>query len=186
MSCIVGLVENDVVWIGCDSMSSDETSKLVRKDGKIFRVKNDAIIGFSGSYRAGQIIQYTKGLLNKRSKSEQEYLVTHFIPKIVKLFDKGDNDETLELECPFLLAFKDRLFQVDSDFQLAESAVGYDAVGGGAPYALGSLYSTAGTKMKAVDRVYWALKSAEVHGMGIGAPFMIFNTKDDIELNYES
>ena len=106
----------------------------------------------------------------------------HFIPKVIKLFD----NKTEELECPFLLAFKNRLFQVDSDFQLAESATGYDSVGSGAPFALGSLYSTDKLGMKPEDRLYWALKSAETHGRGVGAPFHILNTANNIERIYEN
>lgn len=183
MSCIVGLVDHNKVWVGCDSMSSDETVKLVRKDDKFFRPIENAVIGFSGSYRAGQILRCTKGLLTKRSKCDEEYLIRRFIPKIEKVFDKRNNNE---LECPFLLAFENRLFQVDVDFQLAESATGYDAVGSGSYYALGSLSSTEEFKISPEERIYLALKAAEIHGRGVGRPFHILNTHNTKEIVYET
>ena len=60
MSCIVGLIDKKRVFIGSDSYGATETCQVQRVDQKIFHVSGhkNAVIGFAGSFRMGQILQY--------------------------------------------------------------------------------------------------------------------------------
>ena len=50
MTCIVGLVENGVVYIGGDSSGVGGWNLMLRKDRKVFRV-GEALLGFTSSFR---------------------------------------------------------------------------------------------------------------------------------------
>ena len=192
MSCIVGLVDKKNVYVGCDSFGSTVNCQVQRIDQKIFRVmgKTDAVIGFAGSFRMGQILQYTKGLLDVNAQCTHKYMVTKFIPRVIEIFDKSGfikrDDEGTVTGDTFLLAYRTKLFQIDNDFQVAESLCGYDAIGSGYEYALGSLSSTENLKVPPVQRVYLALKAASKFGVGIGAPFHVLCTSTDKEIIFES
>jgi len=185
MSCIVGLVHNKRVYIGCDSLGSDEFCKMTRNDTKVFHVsgRTDACIGFAGSFRMGQLLRYSEGLIDVRAKSCHKYIVTKVVPRILDIFDKGGFTKTedggTQIGCKFLFGFKDQLFDIDNDFQVGENTCGYAAIGEGYSYALGSLYATADFEIKPEERIFMALKAASVFGMGVGAPFHIYNTGND-------
>jgi hypothetical protein len=55
-----------------------------------------------------------------------------------------------------------------SDFQLAEYKENYTAIGSGTQYALGSLYTTARTKLKPPDRLEIAIKAASYFSPSVG------------------
>ena len=59
MTCVIGIVDNGKVWMGGDSaaIDSEEETITLRKDPKVFR-NEDFLIGFAGTYRLGQLIQY--------------------------------------------------------------------------------------------------------------------------------
>lgn len=67
MTCIVGLVENNKVYIGGDSAGVAGLSLMKRADEKVFK-KDEFIFGFTSSFRMGQLIggnfQIAKSLLN--------------------------------------------------------------------------------------------------------------------------
>jgi ATP-dependent protease HslVU (ClpYQ) peptidase subunit len=189
MTCIVGLVHKKVVYIGSDCLGSSADIQIPRIDAKIFKLcdRNDALIGFAGSYRVGQLLQYAKCLITPKVPCTHKGIVTKTLPKIYDIFDNAGlikKNKLMSGEDSFLLAYKSKLFQIDVDFQVAESLRQYDAIGSGSSFALGSLYSTEGMQ-DPIQRVYLALKSASVFGVSIGPPFHIINTKDNTEMVFE-
>lgn len=93
MTCIVGLVDNGVVYMGADSLGSNYQSKTVRNDKKVFKLKDSdkAVVGFAGSYRIGQLLMYSSGLIDSRDEPniDHEYLVTKVIPKVSNVLVNG-------------------------------------------------------------------------------------------------
>lgn len=186
MTCIVALVENGVVYMGADSLGSNGHTKTVRKDKKLFKLKDtdSALLGFTSSYRMGQLLMYASGLIDKRDEPniDHEYLVTKFIPNIIHLFENGGYNRNHSGEkkgWTFLLAYKDKLYNIQSDYQVGESSLNYDACGSGEDHALGSLHSTEGLDLTPQERIVKALKAAQEFGVGVQAPFYIMNTKDN-------
>lgn len=186
MTCIVGLVHNGITYIGGDSLGSSNYSKAVRLDKKVFHIKdiNNAIMGFTSSYRMGQLLMYGTGLIDSRdvlqNEIDHEYLVTKFIPNVIDLFEKGGYSRTRSGEKEggtFLFGYRGNLYKIDSDFQVAEAADKYDACGSGADFALGSLFST-----KNVDdpllRIKKALQAASTYAIGVEPPYYIINTNN--------
>lgn len=195
MTCIVGLVHEGVTYIGGDSLGSNGYSKVVRKDPKVFHIKDikNAVIGYTSSFRMGQILMYGTGFIDSRDTYEKEinhqYLVTKFIPNVIKQFEDGGYSKTNSGEKKggvFLFAYKDNLYKIESDFQVGQSAFNYDACGSGGEFALGSLHSTAGEIQDPVTRIHKALQAASEFSCGVSAPYTILNTKNNDVVTFEN
>lgn len=193
MTCIVGLVHEGITYIGGDSMGSNGYSYTIRKDPKVFKLKdsNNAIIGYTSSFRMGQILMYATGLLDARDVKDDlinhEYLATKFITNVATAFQKGGygREEKGEKEggC-FLFGYNGNLYKIESDFQVGEGILPYEACGCGQSYALGSLHSTEGSGMSPEDRIHAALRAASSFSTGVGAPYLILNTDNDVKVCY--
>jgi ATP-dependent protease HslVU (ClpYQ) peptidase subunit len=73
----------------------------------------------------------------------------------------------------FLVAYEGRIFQVYSDYQVAESSHNYEAVGCGSDIAMGSLHTTLNhSVMYPESRVRVALEAAEEFSAGVRGPFV--------------
>ena len=193
MTCIVGLIHNGVTYIGGDSLGSNGYSKTVRQDKKVFKLKDtdSAILGYTSSFRMGQLLMYASGLIDKRDEPniDHEYLVTQFIPNVTNLFENGGYGKNSSGEKKggiFLLGYKDSLYKIESDYQVGIPTLDYDACGCGEDYALGSLHSTEGTELTPQERIFKALQAAQEFSVGVQAPFYILNTANSEVEVFES
>jgi hypothetical protein len=75
----------------------------------------------------------------------------------------------------WLVGVAGRLFTVYADYQVAESADGYVAVGCGAQVAHGVLYAT--PSMPPRRRLQLALEAAQRHSAGVRGPFRYIKTR---------
>ena len=182
MNCIVGIVDklNNNVVMGADSAASSASIIVSRKDVKMFR-KGDFIIGCTTSYRMVQLLQYSLQLPEIGNKDIFEYLCTDFINAVRECFTEGgfiqhstDGDEQ---GGHFLVAYKDRLFHIEGDFQIGEMIDGFDACGCGQDYALGVLYSLKNKRLNSSQIVMEALKAAERFSPGVQSPFLMLKTQ---------
>lgn len=183
MTCIVGLVHEGVAYIGGDSLGSNGYSKTVRKDKKVFKVKGleSTVIGYTSSYRMGQLLMYKDDLIDSRDvdKVDHEYIVTKTVPKIISLFEEngfGKIDSNVKRGGCFLLAHKDQLYSIEGDYQVGISSDAYAAVGCGEDFALGSLYATENTNLTPEERITMALEAAAKFSVGVEGPFDILST----------
>jgi len=176
MTCIVGLVSDGKIYMGGDSASVSGWDLIVRADEKVFR--NDGfLMGFTSSFRMGQLLRYSFNPPTHPDNMDlMRYMATIFVDSIRQcLKDGGFAKKQNEVESGgnFLIGYKGRLFQIENDYQVALSRDKFDAVGCGASYALGSLYST--PKMTPLQRIKTALQCAENFSAGVRAPFKILS-----------
>lgn len=180
MTCIVGFIdiENNSVVVGADSAGVGGLDVTVRKDEKIFK-NGDFIIGCTSSFRMTQLLRFSFKPPRVYDKEIYEYMCTDFIDAVRECFEEGGYLQKFEHGDEkggvFLVAYKNRLFKVDGDFQVAEALQGYDACGCGESYALGSIYST--SKQNSKEIVTDALKCAENFSGGVREPFIVYSTK---------
>lgn len=173
MTCIVGLVDQGKVYIGGDSLAVAGLDSAVRKDKKVFR--NGAfIMGFTTSYRMGQLLQYKFQSSRKLELNEDPmaYMVNIFVEDVRKCLEAGGFNKKKDGQDEagtFLVGFAGRLFRIDSDYQVGESDDGFDSCGCGFPYALGSFYTT--LHLTGEERILKALEAAEHFSAGVKAPF---------------
>jgi len=194
MTCIVGLIDNDTTYIGVDSLGSDGWTKTIRKDKKVFKLKDNpnAIIGYTTSFRMGQLLMYANNLIETDKQNnpniDHEYLVTKFIPNVIELFQKGkfSKNDKGEVEGGFfLLGYKSKLYKIESDFQVSESTDNYDATGCGESFALGSLKTTENMNLSSIKRIHLALQAATKFSVAVAPPYYIMNTKDDEVIKFD-
>lgn len=143
MTCIVGIERDGVVIIGGDSAGTAGHIQRERADEKVF-VLEDFAFGFCGSYRTGQLLRHalTVPAYDPRTDPER-YLCGPFIDAVRQtLTDHGamrTNHGVQELDGPFLVGWRGRLYAVDGDFQVARMADPYAVTGSGWQLALGAL-----------------------------------------------
>ena len=102
------------------------------------------------------------------------FMATTFINAVRDCLREGGwmgMEDNRELGGTFLVGIRDRLYVVDSDFQVGYTADGYDSVGCGRELALGSLYSTEG--VPPAMRLTAALGAASRFSTGVRGPFTI-------------
>jgi len=181
MTCIVGIVDekNNKVIIGGDSAASAGSGIQIRKDVKVFKNKN-FVIGCTSSFRMIQLLQFSFVPPDVVEKDIFEYMCTDFINAVRKCFKNGgflqkytDGDEK---GGTFLVGYKNRLFKIDHDFQVAENLNGMDACGCGEEFALGALLALKNLNSSKDGKILRALEVAELLSSGVAGPFVIEST----------
>ena len=174
MTCIVGLVDKGTVYIGGDSAGVSEYNLTVRADRKVFKNK-DFIFGFTSSFRMGQLLRHSfVPPLHDKEVDTEKYMCTTFIDAVRQCLKEGGfakNEMETESGGQFLVGYQGRLFVIDSDYQVGESANNFNSIGCGQSVALGVMYATACSS--ANERVTLALKAAEQFSVGVRGPFFV-------------
>ena len=174
MTCIVGLVHEEKVYIGGDSAGVAGYSITVRSDQKVF-TNGDFLMGFTSSFRMGQLLRYSFSPPKRHPDTDvMKYMVTEFITSLRQCFKDGgyarrESDE--ESGGCFLVGYQGRLFGIESDYQVGEAIGDYMAVGCGYDIALGAMY--ANREAEPERRVTTALQAAAEHSAGVCGPFIV-------------
>jgi ATP-dependent protease HslVU (ClpYQ) peptidase subunit len=174
VTCIVGIAHAGRVVIGGDSVGSNGYNAIDRADGKVFQ--NGAFVfGFTTSYRMGQLLRYAFNPPTPRQGQDvMAFMVNDFIDAVRACLKAGGfaaTHDQVEKGGVFLVGYAGRLFRIEADYQVGESARGYDAVGCGEAYALGALHAM-GNHVEPLARVERALAAAEQHSAHVRRPFV--------------
>lgn len=169
MTCIVALKDDSHICIAGDSAAlySSDYSIRIRKDSKVFN-NNKFLIGFTTSFRMGQVLRYKFKPPKNTRNDIMEYMVADFIEEVRKVFvDTGFTNGT------FIVIYRGEIFTIENDFQVSHCVDPYAAVGCGAQYALGALYMMEGRKIDIRAKANHALSAAEKFSSGVSKPFDI-------------
>ena len=159
MTCIIGYIGENGLYMGSDSAVSRGYEIREIASQKVFRIHigdpnskdelNDTLlIGFSGTMRGAQIIQFYLGDTLEARKAHQfspeEYVVKVVIEQIKLLLKEHgalNIEYSLELQddVHLLLGYHNDLYLVGLGFSCTRLADGYDAIGCGREYALGAI-----------------------------------------------
>ena len=174
MTCIVGYVEQNVSWIVGDSAACDATDNTmrVRQDPKVFR-NGSMIIGYSGSFRVGQVMRYELKLPSRPNGMEPfEYMVTRFVSTLKKCVEKHGISKEME-ETQALVGYAGQLFCIESDLQVAMNNNHFEAIGMGRLLAIGSMHTTSKLKIETQKRLLLAITSASEFSHTVSPPFLL-------------
>ncbi len=185
-TCIVAMVKDGKITIGCDSAASNnQSTKLsIREDKKIFTKTKDTqewIFGFTTSYRMGQLVQYSLDLpVHDGTMELHEFMVSKFIPALRTCFQSGGYESKEKDRVSggsFIVGFKEKLFVIGSDYQVAISVEPFVSVGCGEHLALGALTALKKAKVKISinDAIIIALETAENYSSGVRGPFHLLS-----------
>ena len=175
MTCVAGLIDKGKIYMGADSAGVNSNFNLsVRSDQKVF-IKDDFVMGFTTSFRMGQLLQYNLQL-SARAESLDifEYMVTSFVEAVRECLKDGgfaEKKDEKEKAGTFLVGYQGRLFCIESDYQVEETVLPYAAVGSGSDIALGALFANG--HLRPEERILQALEAAEQFSAGVRQPFVI-------------
>lgn len=174
MTCIVGYVEGGVVHLGADSLGVGGNSKTTRADKKVFR-RGPFVIGFTTSFRMGQILQYQLVVPEqKENVTDHEFMCTVFIDacrKVLMECGMAKSENEVETAGTFLVGYRGNLYTIEADYQVGMTVEAYDSVGCGSDLALGAMHALSGADCDPYDRIQMALEAAENFSSGVGGPF---------------
>lgn len=194
MTCIVGLIDkaNKKAYMGCDAAGVDSWYREYIYPGiKVFKKHNnigEMLIGYTTSFRMGQLLQYKFTLPDDTKADPMEFLCGPFIDEVLKCF-KNNNFALLKdneaIGGVFLITYRGSLYMIQSNFSVMECFNGYGSVGCGDDFAIGALtalskynYSMNRLTKDGIftlnkDKVEIALQTAAQHSAGVSGPFTI-------------
>ena len=161
--------------MGGDSIASSGSNRTIIAMPKVFRVNHEFLIGYTTSFRMGQLLQY--GFIPPARKPEcsiEEYMIMEFVEALRGRFkDAGFAKVTDNVEWggTFLVGYSGRLFKIDSDYQVNENAKGIDTCGYGGEVALAVLLAL--PKIAPPVRIKRALEIAAELSVYVAPPFVI-------------
>jgi ATP-dependent protease HslVU (ClpYQ) peptidase subunit len=179
MTCIVAVERDGKVYMGGDSMASSGWDMSQIAFRKIFKTSNlfqDFIIGYSTSFRMGQLLEHELVLPKREDESDMRYMVSKFIPAVRDLlknngFTKIENN--VEEGGSFLVGYKGKVYRIENDFQVMRHANGLYAIGCGYAYALGSLATN--KSPHAEEMIMCALRVAGEFSNGVCEPYYVLS-----------
>lgn len=178
MTCIVGLVHNNKIWMGGDSAGVAGNRIDIRKDPKVF-LNGEFLIGFTSSFRQGDILKYLfKPPEHPLDMDNNTFMVSIFIESIRKTFNQrgfGTSNSGQEQGGCFLVGYRKHLYSIESDYQVGELTLPFNAVGCGAIEALAAMYAIQNNDYTPKERVEIALKTATYFNTGVTGPFNILS-----------
>jgi ATP-dependent protease HslVU (ClpYQ) peptidase subunit len=174
MTCIAGCIdvsESGNVIIGADQSASTDNRKWQAKDKKIFK-KNGFVMAGAGDGRFIQLAVHNFNPPKPNIKNIEKFMVNVFIEKFSDFMVKF----SIDTEASFLVGYKDRLFSLHPDFQIFETDYGYDAIGSGEDFAVGSLHTTMQLNIPTKERVKLALEAATANCLSVYPPYVFMET----------
>jgi len=201
MTCIVGIVASNGVVLASDSLGSGggrkqeyATAKLITLEAaeQVTDLEYKKIqigLGYTSSFRMGDILKhlFTPPLV-KKDVDIENYMVSEFVPAIISCFD--DHHYTMTEKGKkeggnFLVAIKGRLFEVQEDFSVLETTMGFAAIGSGEAVAVGALYALGieydgdTTTSALVDKAGIAIQAASEFVTTVGGEIFILEISNE-------
>lgn len=175
MTCVIAIKDDGVVYMGADSAGGDLYTIRTRIDPKVHKV-GEFMFGFTTSFRMGQLLAHAFKAPDRDPRvATEKFMATSFVDAVRDCLKAGGyakKDSEVEHGGTFLVAYEGRVFTVYDDYQVAEGALPYEAVGCGTDMAMGSLFSTQDSSMTPSARIDLALRAAEAFSCGVRGPFI--------------
>ena len=190
MSVVIAIKENGVTYMAADTQISFGDSKRHLKSDSLQKVwavtdTPHCIMGGVGLARDLNLIRYcTSELIPEASVLKNEINVgTIMLNTVPAIFESIRNytqlvtgcDKDIPISSEFLLAYKDKIFDIAPDGTV-EEVEDYIAIGSGADAALGSLKHT--TDEPVYDRLIKALDAASESNLYVSEPYVCIDTEN--------
>lgn len=180
MTCIIGFIKDNKIYMGGDSAGVGGLNVTLRKDPKVFR-NGKFIIGYTSSFRMGQLLRFKLKVPKQTMKDDYQYMCTTFIDAVRKCLKVGgyttvNNNE--EIIGNFLVGYKGKLYEISHNLQVGESYEKYDSVGCGECYAKGALKNLENLDLSPEEIILRALETAVHFSGGVRPPFTIIKEEN--------
>ncbi len=186
MTCIVGIADGKGgVHIGGDTFGSDGHSGVILAEPKIFQL-GEFIIGYCGSFRMGQILQYQfEPPAREEGQSDMSYLITSFVDvfrgtlEMTRFFGKDEPLEEKMGDC--VIGYRGEVYVLQEDLAIVHVVDDFVSVGSGGEVANAVLYATREIALDPASRLMLALDTAAYQLTSVRGPFhyLTYNWKED-------
>lgn len=181
MTCTVGVVENGVVWMGADAFSGNEYIYSRSALPKVF-TQQGVLFGIAGDWRGGLLLQSLEMPAHPEGMPPEQYVGQLLVAAMRDHFREHGflqevNAQQQTEDLVLLIGYQGRLFALWQQFQLTESAEGYEAIGSGMFVATGALYAARQVGMPAAEQIHMALTAACAHSPFVRPPFRVLNER---------
>lgn len=177
MTCIVAIKKDNYIYMGGDSAATDMNSGSIsiRSHPKIF-INKSCIIGFSGSFRIGQLLEYSfVPPAHPTGMSDMEYMCTLFVNKLQSTLEThamlSTENRHMASNQQLLVGYHGVIYEIEEDFNVGVSPHAYNSIGGGSDIAKGSLHTTEAWDISPTERITAALTAAAEYNTSVKAPF---------------
>ena len=186
MSLVVAIKRDGVVYLGADTRTTRGErvrANLAEEDLKLHRM-GSCIVGAAGTVSNIQVLTNHPEWFELNGKPlTKKFLVKNVIPKFFTLLgemgkleiDENGNEPPNAL-CSFLFTDGESLFAMDNDFEVIELST-YGQVGCTEYMAL-SMFLNALDEHSPNDIILKALRTSAYRNDGVGAPYVLINTRD--------
>ena len=189
MSVVVAIKKDGVIYIGADSQATKGGTRTTLSNPNNYKIwsvsdVDNCLMGCVGAFRACNVMKVATDLIPEvvalKDAVDFRFVVRGLVPRMMdELGNYGilqKKDAAPNMDASFILAYKDRLFSIDSFGSVIE-VDDFCAIGSGSSEAIGSLLSTMGEE-DPVKRIMCAIKSSATHDIYVDYPIVISNTED--------
>lgn len=179
MTCIIGLKHNKKIYIGGDSCTTAGYETRAQPQKKVFRIGGaDILVGYCGSIRLAQIMQYVL-TPPKITSPIEKYLVCDFVPALRETLsehgwlNRENSTDRLNENARFIIGVEKQIFCIYEDFQVHSVKDNILTIGSGSEYALGAMFALSGVPPK--KRILAALSIAGQLTTSVCAPYYVLS-----------
>ena len=191
MSVVIAIKKNARIYMAADTQTSCGDRKITyHSEGsrKIHRFENGVLLGHTGSVHNWQILCAHPEYFTVPEDGEltKKYIVQNVIPKIFKCYRDNEmcekeEGEPAKLGDSYLMAYKDKLFQIDGVFDV-EVLNHYAEIGSGGDLTLAGLIELdVGDEHDGQiieNRLADLLCIASSRIMSVSGPYYVIDTED--------
>lgn len=140
MTCIAGVVSDNRVYIAGERGVSDDSYIVILDRPKVWKV-GGYIFGYAGTFE-GQHIQ-NNFIPPAVEGNVDKFMHSKFLKALKDFYNEWGIATDKESDLSLLIGVKGKLYEHESEgMTLISYDRDYHSIGSGAPYAMGSLYST--------------------------------------------
>lgn len=181
MTCILGLVDSDKVWLGGDSRGTSGTDIRDSENEKVWRANlhgEKILFGAAGQRSVNQFIRHCVPLPSRAFDERKETFVEYFIREWVRTLRDAlvkqnigkIKDGVVDTGGHVLIGRKKKLYIVDSHLSFTELATPIIGIGSGGNFGQGVLWAFRHLKseMKPETKIRTAIRASTEYCNGVG------------------
>jgi ATP-dependent protease HslVU (ClpYQ) peptidase subunit len=182
MTAILGLIDGENIYMGCDSCSNVGWEQYTLPSAKVYRLPlAKMLVGVAGTWRDSQIIRYHADMEMPEGDGE-EVLVKYFVPALRETFkthgsNVGGDGQAKPFDSELLIGFRGCLYFIDAGYGVIPCGESYRTIGNGGVISLGAIAAIellSNTDTVAPEtRIRQALAIAEQFTSGVRSPFLV-------------
>ena len=183
MSVIVATSENGVVYMGADTqttVSINRVNRLCEASHKIVRLENGMLVGFCGRVAVKQTLLSLEDVfvLDERGELNKKHIVETILPTLTSK-KESIGDENGNMCVSILLAHKDKLYKITSEFEVVRLTK-FARLGAGSNHTNYAMIER--TDLAPRERILLALRESAKRTESVSGPYILIDTK---ALTYE-